>query len=158
MPMTLNVGLSKKMGLPAYGSLGATCQVAVELESGLLQTDLEAFHRHVRSAFSACRAAVTEELARQGRETTSSPATGSTANASDTGRAREPIRKATWGQRRAIEAIAQRHQLELAELLQPRFGTRELADLSITQASALIDELNTLVHGGAVGSRNETLI
>ena len=27
MPMTINVGLSKKIGLPEFGSLGATCEV-----------------------------------------------------------------------------------------------------------------------------------
>src|SRR5687767_219737 len=47
MPLTLNVGLTKKMGLPDYGSLGASCHVEVELDGSLLQCDLDGFHRHV---------------------------------------------------------------------------------------------------------------
>ena len=64
MPLKLNVGLSQKLGMPNYGSLGASCHVEVELDAQILQQDLDRFHCHVRNAFDACRQAVIEELTR----------------------------------------------------------------------------------------------
>ena len=45
MPLRLNVGLSRKLGQPDFGSLGATCQVEVELDSSLRE------HHKGRPAF-----------------------------------------------------------------------------------------------------------
>ena len=64
MPMTLNVGLSRKLGLPDYGSLGASCNVTVELDAALLRDDLDGFHAEVRNAYTTCRQAVHDELSR----------------------------------------------------------------------------------------------
>src|SRR5947208_10593820 len=64
MPLKLNVGVSRKVGLPDYCSVGASCNVEVELDSGLLQHDLGAFHAEVRAAFIAARQAVDDELVR----------------------------------------------------------------------------------------------
>src|ERR1700691_348253 len=64
MPMKVSVGLSKKVGLPDYGSLGASCHVEVELDGSLLQNDVEKFQQHVRRGYQACAQAVNEELTR----------------------------------------------------------------------------------------------
>ena len=65
MPITISVGLSKKIGLPNYGSLGANCNVQFEAVNPVLASDLDGFHQQVRCAFAACRQAVEEELCRQ---------------------------------------------------------------------------------------------
>ena len=84
MPLVLNVGLSKKLGLPDYGSVGATCNVTVELDGTLLQSDLETFQRHVRNAYVACSQAVNDELSRQ------RPAERTAANTNGNGAATTP--------------------------------------------------------------------
>ena len=64
MPMKLNVGVCRKIGQPDYGSIGATCNVELELSGSLLRDDPEAFRQQVGSAYTACRQAVSDELAR----------------------------------------------------------------------------------------------
>ena len=68
MPMTLTVGWQRKIGQPDYGSLCASCNVAVELHGSMVFDDLDGFHRHVRQAFVACQQAVNDQLARQQQE------------------------------------------------------------------------------------------
>lgn len=65
MPMTLHISLSRKVGLPNYSSLCASCGVEVELTGSMVFADLDEFHRHVHQAFAACREAVDNELALQ---------------------------------------------------------------------------------------------
>jgi hypothetical protein len=151
MPLTLNVGLSRKIGLADYGSLGASCHVTVELDGHLIQQDLEAFHRHVRQAYTACRQAVQEELSRQ--EAADTHPTGSNghtngyaANGNGNGQARrrgDNPRPATASQVRAIEAIAKRQRLDLPLYLENRFRVHTASELSLAEASSLIDELKS---------------
>ena len=63
MPLTLTVGVSRKLGLPNYGSVGATCAVQLELEP-LIFYEQETLHRRIREAFDVCRRAIEEELAK----------------------------------------------------------------------------------------------
>jgi hypothetical protein len=81
MPVKLNVGLSKKMGLPDYGSLGASCHIEVDLTGTSLENDLDGFHSKVARAFNACRQAVADELARHQLNGQQQPANASFAQA-----------------------------------------------------------------------------
>ena len=64
MPLKLNVGVSRKVGLPDYGSVGASCNVEVEVDFSLIDRDLDAFHARVRDVYVAAHQAVHDELAR----------------------------------------------------------------------------------------------
>jgi hypothetical protein len=163
MPLKLNVGVSRKLGLPDYCSAGASCNIEVELDAGLLQHDLGAFHGEVRAAFIAARQAVDDELVRLQAQpaSTSVPATvngrgrrlgapvqangapvrtnGVPTRANGTnGRAPMP---ATANQVKAIRAIARRRNTDLTGLLADEFGVEMPEDLTLSQASGLIDQL-----------------
>jgi hypothetical protein len=161
MPLKLNVGVSRKVGLPDYCSAGASCNIEVELDAGLLQHDLGAFHAEVRAAFIAARQAVDDELVRlqaqpastgvpmtvsgHGRgapvQTGGAPrrTNGVPARANGTnGRAPMP---ATLNQVKAIHAIARRQNADLTGLLGDEFGVAMPEDLTLSQASAFIDRL-----------------
>jgi len=174
MPLKVNVGLSKKVGLPDYGSLGASCHVEYEAEASLLHTDLETFHRQVKNAFIACKQAVQDELYRnqtaeqapqagagehngisqspgpngngqfRNNGNSNGPArNGQAASASNNGQRRSNGRKATASQVRALEAISHRLQFDLNRWLYEKYGLRMASDLTISDASHAIDELNS---------------
>jgi hypothetical protein len=155
--LKLNVRVSRKIGQPDYGSVGALCNLELEINSDLLERDLEGFHARVRSAYVAAHQAVHDELARlqapfepphdppaaPPRHTTNGHANGNgrtDAVSAGRSRARKP---ATENQVRAIRSIARRQNADLDGLLRQDFGVEHVEDLSLKQASELIDLLKT---------------
>jgi hypothetical protein len=147
MPLKLNVGVSRKVGLPDFGSVGATCNVEVELDGSLFKGDLEAFHAQVRHIYGAARRAVDDELARlqaqpTGTELTVAPSNGQVAAPSsrppDRPRSGKP---ATASQLKAIQAITRRHEADLDGLLHDEYGVTRPEELTLAQASRVIDLL-----------------
>ncbi len=151
MPLKLTVGLSKKVGLPSYGSLGASCGLEVELPDPALHADPEAFQRQVRDAFAACARAVQEELDRRRLPPADPPihGRGDHHDGSDNHAARfngadgRRHRPATGAQVRALRAICNRRDMDLEGLVGERFGVDGPEGLSVAEASRLIDELQT---------------
>jgi hypothetical protein len=153
MPLTLNLGLSKKIGLPDYGSLGASCHVALELDGRLLESDLDAFHAHVRSAYVACRQAVEDELTR-GRatithESARSPVPTGRARTNGTDRianGRHASHKQLDYARQLAQQVEQVGRAGLPKLVE-RLYQKPLTSLSGLEASGLIDTLKAIQAG-----------
>jgi hypothetical protein len=159
--MKLNVGVSRKVGLPDYGSVGASCNLELELESGLLERDLQAFHDQIRGAYMVAHQAVHDELSRL-----HALGTGSQDRAQNGGRPKpqrngydrskgtfdgrrssgerpRAVKPATPNQIKAILAISRKQETDLAELLRHDYEAERPEELTIRQASELIDLLKS---------------
>jgi hypothetical protein len=144
MPLRTNVGVNRKVADNNYGSRGASVNLEIELDSSLIQ-EPERLQDRIRQVFRLARQSVDEELARQIEDHGHDNSRASASNGN--GQSRSNGRTATASQVRAIRAIASRQKLDLAQTLQDRFGTDRPDDLSISEASALIDELKGTANG-----------
>ena len=135
--LKINIQHSRKIGLPNYGSKGASVHFEVEVDHGLAEQP-QALRQKIRELFVQAQAAVREEL--HGPETngTQRPATNGN---------QRPQRMATSSQVRAIHAIANRQRANLSELL-TELGIGRLEELSISAASDLIDRLKSAAGAG----------
>ena len=154
MPVKLNIGLSRKIGEANFGSRGASVSLEVELDSGIV-SDQQRFRDRVRSLYTMARRSVNEELDLPSEdpaiEQSVSENNGNPAARNGNGSPSRPDGgKATPSQVRAIFAIGRRQGLNPKPVVLERFGLERLEDLSIRQASSLIDDLKRrLVGAGA---------
>jgi len=135
--LKINVGLSRKVGEANYGSRGATVNLEIELESSLASQP-DQLHDRIRQLFRLAKSSVDEEL--NGHGDASSPA-------EHNGRPASNGRPATESQVRAIYAIANRQKSDLTGLLRGRYQVERTEDLSLKQASDLIDHLKGSDNG-----------
>ena len=218
MPMKLNVGFSRKVGEPNYGSRGASIHLEVELDSGVL-CDPDNMRACVHRLYALARQSVNDELQRpddsvaqelvsgenpgkaspepvvhrescnerncserhqqqdaehgsvgHGQPHPSRPANGRANGASNNSavhavsRSTEPatngdtshrngsanghtnrieVARATQSQIRAIFAITKRQGLDPHTVISERFRVHRMEDLTIREASAIIDELKS---------------
>ena len=159
MPMTLNVGLSRKKGEPNYGSRGASVNLELELDSALV-AEPERLRDRIRQLFHLAKEAVDEELTANGATHPSGSVSGN-GNGSGMNQYRMPgngqrgqrasnvPRRATSSQVKAIHAIGSRSRIDVTRLVQDRFGVQRPDELSIGDASSLIDELKATQNGEA---------
>ena len=163
MSLKLNVGISKKIGQPGYGSLGASCNVEVELDQSLAFDDPEGFQERVTHAFNACRQAVNEELDRrhelapppgsEQRPASEEESVEHTSNGSSNG---HNGHRATQKQLDYVAHLAGQIQglgARRLEGLADKMFSKPLADLSSLDASGLIDMLKEIKVGKVGANR-----
>lgn len=161
MPLRIHVGLSKKMGLPNYGSLGVSCHLECDVDASIAQPDAEPLHEQLRRAYLVCCRAVREEIARQRASSLEAAPTQVAVSLAQDPTAPDPTarseadslqnsRRASQKQlmyaRRLSERIPGLGSQHMATLAQERFG-RHLSELSWAEASQLIDSLKAIQAG-----------
>ena len=146
MPLKLNVGLSKKIGQPDFGSLGLSCHVEVALDGSL--NDLDSFQRHVRNAYIACHKAVADELSRH-EQTPPKDNNGNGALApSNNGSGSRTEYQASDKQLNYARRLASQIQgLGRIDDLVTRMFDKPVSDLTSFEASSVIDQLKAIKDG-----------
>jgi hypothetical protein len=141
MSVKLSVGIARKIGQPRYSSYGASCamEAALTPAEAASPDDLQ---QQIRRGFDICRAAVEAELAFERRLAAAQAGLARAARC-----ARSTARRATPAQIRAIHAIVARRRLDLYLELAERYDGRRLDELTLAEASGLIDALNAADHG-----------
>lgn len=146
--LKVNVGLCRKVGEPGYGSRGGSVQLEAELESGLAAQP-DQLQERLRHLFGLARAALAAELQSPMPDETKHAVPTTTASAVPPAHG---MRLATTAQVRAIARLADRKAVAAEGLARLRYGVARPEDLTVPQASELIDELRSLdepIHAGA---------
>jgi len=157
MPLKLNVGASKKVGEANYGSRGASVNIEMELDAGAVSEPAKLQER-IRQLFGLVRTSLAEELNGNGNGSHSQPHAiahdtshdqRNGGNGNGASRQSNPPRPATQSQVKAIYAITRAQGLNVNQLLRDRFKVGKPEDLTIKEASQLIDSLkSTRQEGG----------
>jgi hypothetical protein len=148
MPLKLNIGLSKKVGEANYGSRGASVNVELELESSLIAEPAK-FQERIRQVFALVRTSLAEELNGNGHAPNGENTPAPPANTNGNGPARNGgQRQATQSQIKAIHAIARSRRIDIGQFLSDRFRVHRPDDLTIREASQVIDELKDNAKNG----------
>ena len=144
----LNVGASRKVSDNHYGSRGGCVNVELELDS-TLALDSQKLRDHIRKLFDLANASLEEELQASGEPASveDSHHHGAILNGNGAGPAVSvvPVRYATEKQIICIQGLARKHGVPVPELLK-QAGVRVFNDMSVRQASAMIESLKS---GGA---------
>ena len=147
MPLTINVGLSRKASKD-YQSSGVSINVTAELDQSLL-----ARPRELQAEIDRLYAQAEEGLARQAERPDDASQSNNGRPTSDRGNGRPAPAPApaTRAQRKAIDAIGRRLGLDVIEEIRHEFGWA-LDRLSVAEASKVIDHLKGLTNPQAAGN------
>lgn len=141
--LKLNVGLNKKIGEANYGSRGASINVELELD-GSVVTEPSKLQDRIRQLFNLVRSSLAEELNGNGNHVDQPGNNGQNNNQTGNGpsqASQKPGRPATQSQVKALHAITRNQRVNLEQLLRQRFQVNRPEDLTLKQASQMIDDL-----------------
>ena len=147
MATKATVGLTQKVGQPDFGSIGASCQIEIELE-GVEITDPQIAAR-IQGAYAACRRAIQAELEASENGQAAPARVDRSQNSRAASQRDGSNRSATAAQVNAINVITKKMKLDLAGFLQGQYGASRPEELDIRQASQVIDELKARLLEGA---------
>jgi hypothetical protein len=149
MPLKLNVGLCRKIGQPNYGSRGADINLEVEIDTSLL-FDPPKLRERIRELYGIVRSSLADELSlaegtcsdgrANGRADSGTEAAGN-GNGPSTANGNSQPRLATSSQVNALYGICKNRGLDLSIIIQERYRCDKPEQLSLREASHLIDDL-----------------
>ena len=150
--LKLTTSISKKIGMPDYGSRGAAVALEVELDARVVE-DPAALTGQIHKLFGLARRAVDAELQNGSLDEPAAPNAGGPSRAPHNNRPvdGETIRYATQSQVRAIRAICSRQGVNPQQFANERFQVADLEELTLREASSLIDELKAAPGNGRKG-------
>lgn len=148
MSSRLTVGVSQKVGQPNFGSRGATCQIEFEMDTEMASDLRSQLVAQIQDAFQLCHDEVHRELQCECSAPASStpeqmPSSQPIRTQPTNGNGQRRTREATEAQIRAIHAIAAKANVQLASQLDTDFGVASPKQLTIRQASELIETLKS---------------
>jgi hypothetical protein len=154
MPLRVNVGLSRKIGEPNYGSRGASVNIEAELDTALVNDPVR-LKDHIKHLFGLVKTALAEELNNNHAAPQAAPAPKTVPNGSPQAPRTTPIgsppaqrsttRMATVAQAKALWAISRQSGTDLRVVLREQYNVGRPEELSMSQASALIDNLKAQI-------------
>lgn len=150
MPLTINVGLSRKTS-ENYNSNGVSINLTAELDQSLLarpaelQGAVSELYEQAEAALDRQATGRVQEPPRQ--QITHTRSNGSNGNGQSNGRS-QTGRGMTQSQRKAIHAIAGQLGVDAGDVARHEFGI-DLEQASISEASKVIDHLKGLQTSGS---------
>ncbi len=148
MPLTINVGLSKKSS-HNYQSEGVSINVTAELDQALLSRP-DHLQREIAGLYHQAEAALEHQIRPQAQR---NPQPRRSSHGAQNGHQSQPSngqRMATASQLRALQGICKRLDVDLEAESQAEFGC-PYTQLDIRQASVLIDSLKARVPANGGG-------
>ena len=151
MPLKLNIGASRKIADDHFGSRGASVHLEIEVDSSLI-ADSTKLQERIRHLFDVVRQSLAEELngdngQRQPLRNSSKQAASSSQSVNGTrpthASSNGSDRHATPKQIKALYAITKRQGTDLKKLIRQRFDVEQPEELSLKEASSLIDALKS---------------